>query len=185
MPLVEADGQVCARADEANRPKSTLVECCRALAESLDVVAPRGDGVGLVQAGGRDHSVPEALDVGLAEDGGRPPLVGVADDRPLDEPSVLRVEQLLRGQSRARPLGAALVEIGEELGLGVSGDGDRRSAGVDHVVEERERPWRRPPERIVGCVLNTRAPEVHVAVMGLDVSSPSLVGDPADRADER
>ena len=182
---VEPDAQVGARAGEADRAEAPLVEERGALAEALDVLLPREHGVGLVEPGRGDDGVPEPLDVRLAEDGVRPAFVRVADDRPLDQPSVLGVEQLLRGQARARPLGAALVEVGEELGLGLAGDRDRRAAGLDHVVEERERPRRRPVERVLRRVLDARALQMRVAVVGLDVARAALVGDTRDRADER
>ena len=83
------------------------------------------------------------------------------------------------------PLVAALVEIGEELGLGLARDRDRRAAGLDHVIEERERPGRAPVERVLGCVLDPRALQMSVAVVGLDVARAALVGDTPDRADQR
>ena len=99
-----------------------------ALAQALDVLLPGGDRIGLVEPRRGDDRVPEPLDVRLAEDGLRPAFVRVADDRPLDQPSVLGVEELLRREARARALGAPLVEIGEELGLGLARDRDRRAA---------------------------------------------------------
>ena len=185
VPLGKADAQIGARADKPDRAEAPLVERGRALLEALDVLAPGGDGIRLVESRGRDHRVPEPLDVGLAEDGASPPFVGVAEDRPLDQPAVLGVEELLDGEPRSRPLGAALVEVGEQLGLGLAGDDDRRATGLDQVVDERHRPGRAPVEGVVGRVLDHRPPQVRVAVDDLDVAGAALVRDAADGADQR
>src|SRR4029079_12908357 len=185
VALREADAQVCARADEAKRGERMLVEGRGALPEPLDVLAPGLHRVRLVEAGGGGDRVPQPLDVGLAEHGPRPPLVGVADDRPLDEAPVLRVEELLDGEPRPCGLRAALVEVGEELGLGVACDRDRRPAGLDLWVDHRDRAWRAPVERAAGSWLDARALEMVVAVEHLHVPRPALVRDPADGPDQR
>ena len=183
-PSREADAQVGPRADEPERGERALVEGRGALPEPRDVLAPRRDRVGLVEARRGGDRVPEPLDVGLAEHGACPALVRVADDRPLDEAPVLGVEELLDREPRPCALRAALVEVGEQLGLGVAGDRDRRAARLDHVVDERDRPRRAPVERVVGSVLDARALQVLVAVEHLDVARAALVRDPADGPDE-
>ena len=182
---VQPDTEVGARAGEPDRAELPLVEERGSLAEAPDVLLPGEHRVGLVEPGRGDDGVPEPLDVRLAEDGLRPAFVRIADDRPLDQASVLGVEELLRGQARAGPLVAALVEIGEELGLGLARDRDRRATGLDHVIQERERPRRRPVERVLRGVLDAGALQMSVAVVGLDVPRAALVGDMRDRADER
>ena len=174
----KAHHQVGAGPPEADRAEAALVERARALAEACDVLLPGRYRVGLVQARRRDDRLPEPLDVGLAEDRPGPPLVRVADDRPLDEPAVLRVEELLDGQPRPRPLGAALIEVGEQFRLGVPRDRDRRAACLDHVVDQRHGPGRAPVERVLGRVLDPRALQVRVAVVDLDEAGAPLVGDP-------
>ena len=146
MPLGEPHAQVRPGADEPERREPALVECCRPLPQRGDVLAPRRGRVGLVEPGGGNDRVPEALDVRLAEHGLGPALVRIADDRPLDEAAVLRVEELLDGESRPRPLGAALVEVREQLGIRVAGDRDGRTARLDHVVDEGDDPRRAPVE---------------------------------------
>ena len=137
MGLVEADAEVGTRPGEADRGETALVQERRTLAQACDVLLPRRHGVGLVEARRRDDGVPEPLDVRLAEHGTCPALVRVAEDRPLHEPAVLRVEEALDGVARPCALGTS-VEVGEEFGLGVAGDRDRRAACLDHVIDERE-----------------------------------------------
>ena len=134
---------------------------------------------------GGDDGLPEALHVGLAEHGSGPALVGIAEDRPLDEALVLGVEELLDGDPRPRSLGAALVEVGEQLRLGVARDHDRRASCLDHVVDQRDRPGRAPLERVVGCVLDHGALQVGVAIVHVHEAGAALVRDAADRARER
>ena len=170
------------------RVEPALVEHApRAARSLLDVLAPRGDGVGLVEAGrGRDR-VPEALDVGLAEDGARPsPRSGSRRSSTGSAAGSPRRSSFSATSRGARPLGAALVEVGEELGLGVAGDRDRRAARVDQVVEQRERPGRAtsrasPPARAGSA----RAAGACRGSERLDVARAALVGDLGDRANER
>ena len=185
MRLGQAHHQVGAGPPEADRAEAALVERARARAEACDVLLPGRHRVGLVEARRRDDRLPEPLDVGLAEDRPSPPFVRVADDRPLDESAVLRVEELLDGQPRPRPLGAALIEVGEQLRLCLPRDRDRRSAGLHHVVDQCHGPGRAPIERALGRVLDPRALQVSIAVVDLDEARAALVGDPADRADQR
>ena len=184
MALAQSDEEICAWACEANRVELSFVELRGARAKPFEVLPPRGDGIGLVEAGRRHHRLPEALDIGLAEDRGRPALVREPDDRPLDQPAVLRVQEFLGRELCARPLGTSLVGVRQELGLRFTGDGDRRAVRVDQVVDERERPGRAPVERVLGCVLDARAADVHVAELGLDIACAALVGELADRANE-
>jgi hypothetical protein len=142
MPVAETDRQVRSGADKPQRVEAPLIEGRGALAQPVDVGPPRGDRVGLVEPRRGDDGVPQALHVGLPEDRASPAVVRVADDRPLDEPPVLGVEQLLGGEACPRALRPTLVEIGEELGLRLARDRDRGAARVDHVVEECERPGR-------------------------------------------
>ena len=185
VTIAQPDEEVGARPLEPNGVEPALVELRSASAKPVEMLVPSGHRVGLVEAGRGRHCLPEALDVWLPEDGVRPARVRVADDRPLDQPPVLRVQELLGREPRACPLGTPLVGVGEKLGLRFAGDRDRRAAGVDQVVDERERPGRAPVERVLGCVLDTRAAHVHVAELGLHVACAALVGELSDRANKR
>ena len=139
----QADAEVGARAGEVDRVRSVARRAAPPAARSRSMCsrqAATGSGssrrVAVITASQRRSTS------GSPKTAVGPALVRVADDRPLDQPAVLRVEQLLGAEPRARALGAALVEVGEELGLGLAGDRDRRAARVDHVVEQRERPRR-------------------------------------------
>ncbi len=167
----------------ATKLRSSSVAARRRSRAMCSRQAATGSGSSSRRSGG--DCVPQALDVRLAEHGACPPLVRVAEDRPLDQPPVLRVEELLDCRSRPRPLRAALVEVGEQLGVGVPRDRDGRPARLDHVVDEGDRPRRAPVERVVRSVLDPRALQVVVSVEHLDVPGPALVGNAADRADQR
>ena len=142
MAIAQPDDELGARPCEANRVESTLVELRRTVAKPVEMLVPRRNRIGLVEPGGGRDRLPQTLDIWLAEDRGRPARVRVADDRPLDQPPVIRVQELLGRKPRARPLGAPLVGVCEELGLRFSGDRDRRAAGLDQVVDECERARR-------------------------------------------
>ena len=74
----QPDAEVGAAArGSGGESKRALVQRGARYDELLDVLPPRLDGVGLVEARRRGNGVPEPLDVGLAEDSLRPALVRV------------------------------------------------------------------------------------------------------------
>ena len=52
------------------------------------------------------------------------------------------------------------------------------------MLDDRERPGRRPAERFLRRVQDARVPDVLVDVLDVDEPRAKLVGDPADRARE-
>ena len=125
--LEQADGEVGARAAEPDRVEAALVERRGARGEPRRVLRPGRDRVGLVEAHRPGDGVPEPVDVGLAEDRARPALGRAGDDRPRDAPLGDEPERGLDELRHPRGADAAPVEVGEELGLGVAGDGDARA----------------------------------------------------------
>ena len=142
-------------------------------------------GIVLVEARGDGDRLPEPLHVGLAEHRLGPAGVRVADDRPGDLAVARRLEHLLGDEPRARLRDPGRVEVGEQLGLGVAGDRDQGAVLLRELVDERQRPRRRPVERVLGRVEDPRAPDVRIGVERLDVLRAALVRDLGDRADER
>ena len=80
---------------------------------------------------------------------------------------------------------AALVEVAEQLGLGIAGDRDLRSVLVAEVVDPLDGPFRAPLEHLVRALLDHRAANVLVEVGGVDVTGADLVRDVGDLAHER
>ena len=120
---------------EADRVEVVLVQRPAALAETLDVLVPGCDRVGLVEPNRALDVLPETLDVGLAEDRLRPALVRVADDRPVD-PAPHDVAEVRFGElDLARLADTRLVEVAHELRLGIAGDRDQRALLLAEVVE--------------------------------------------------
>ena len=113
----------------------------RALLQARDVVAPRGDGIGLVEAHRLADRVPEALDVRLPEDRLRPALVRVGDDRPVAE-AVGQRERRLGDLAHACLADALAVEVGVELRLRVAGDRTQRASGLAEVAQPLHEPGR-------------------------------------------
>ena len=138
--------------------------------------APGGDGVGFVQSNGRADGLPELVDVGLAEHGLGPAGVRAADDRPRelpgrDEPELTRAEVL---HPRFRdPL---LVELGQEVGLGVADQEQDGALPLGEIVEPREQPRRSRLELLLGPVLDHGAADVRVGDVEVDPSRPDAVG---------
>ena len=100
----QPDGEVGAGPAEADRVERALVEQRRALDELVDVRAPGLDRIGLVEPRRRGDGVPEPLHVRLAENGLRPALVRVGDDRPVDQTLVRRLHVALCELLRIRVL---------------------------------------------------------------------------------
>jgi hypothetical protein len=181
----QADGQIGAGAAEANAVEPAVVQQCPALDELGDVPPPRVDGVGLVEAGRRDHCVPEPLHVRLAEDRRRPALVRVGDDRPVEQPLVRRLHVALGELAHSRPADAGPVEVREQLRLGVADDVHLRAVLLGQVVDLREHPRRRPVERFLVGVLDPCPTDVLVRVIHVDVAGAVLVRAARDRPHQR
>ena len=161
-----------------------LVEEGGPLTELRDVCAPGGDRIVLVEPGGGRDGVPEPLDVGLAEHGLRPAGVRVTDDRPRDLAVTGRLQHLLGDELGPRLGDAGRIEVGEELGLGVAGDRNQGSVRLRELLDERERPRRRPLERVLRRVDDPRPADVWIGIERLDVPGAALVGDLGDRPDQ-
>ena len=102
------------------------------------MIAPRRDGVRLVEAHAERDLLPQLLDVGLAEDLRCPALARSADSAPVDVvlPDLLHPD--LHDLLRHCPADALAVEVGEQLRLGIAGRRDHRVAA--HRAEERFQP---------------------------------------------
>ena len=148
------------------------------------MLLPGSDGVGLVQPDGLPDCIPEALDVGLPEDGARPAFVRVRHDRPVAEP-VGELERLLGQGVHASLADARAVEIGEQLRLGVARDRAERSADLAQLAKPGHEPGRRVVEQAVAGQFDVRPPHVLVGVENVDVSRPGRVRLARDRTRER
>ncbi len=150
------------------------------------MLAPRGDGIGLVEADGERDRLPEPLDVGLAEDPLGPALVREGDRCPVDQ---LLVEddpaaQLLEFLRNGAP-DALAVHAREQVGLGVARDRDVRRLRVAERLHPRQPPGRAPVEHVVGRALDERLPHVRVAVVDVHVARAGGVRGPRERPNER
>ena len=181
----QADGEIGARAKEAEVVERALVQELPALDQLVDVSAPGPDGVGLVEPGRVGDGVPEPLDVWLAEDRRRPALVRVREDDPVDQALVRRLHVALRQLLHPRLADAGAVEVGQQLGLGITDELDQGAVVLRDVVDLGERPRRRPAERVLVRVLDPRPADVLVGVVDVDVAGAILVGDTRDLARER
>ena len=137
----------------------------------------------LAQASRVGDGIPQPLDVGLAEDGGRPAGVGVGDDDPVDQPLVGRLDVALGQLPHPGLADPGAVEIGQQLRLRVADELDQRPAraaprwstlasshgGVQPGVSSSAR-------------LDPRPPDVLVGIVDVDVAGALLVGDPGDLA---
>ena len=127
--------------------------------------------------------LPQPLDVGLAEHLRRPALVRERGDRPRDRPrdccDVERVEQ----RPRSRASDPILVEVGEQLRLGIARDHHQRAVVADRLCL-LEQPLGRLGEHVVVGQLDHRAADVLVCVADVDVARARLVSGTGDRAGE-
>ena len=138
---MQPDRQVGARAAVAKSVEAARGQRLGALLKPRDVLVPRLDRVGLVEADGCRDRFPQALDVGLPEHRLGPACVRVRHDRPVAEP----VGQLERRLGDLRHPGHAdtrAVEVREQLGLGVAGDGAQRAADLAESVQALDQPGR-------------------------------------------
>ena len=181
----EPDGEVRPIAVEADRVEAALREQVRPLGEAIDVPPPGLDRIGLVEANRAGNRIPQALDVGLAEDRLGPALVGICRHHPRYAPlggDAKHVVVVLRHPGRAD---APLVELREERRFGLAGDRDARTPPLDEVLEPRHPVRRRPRERLLGPELDERLADVVVLVQDVDVARAGLVGRARQGARER
>ena len=181
---MQADEEIGAGAAVAEGVEPALVQHGRALLQARHVLAPRRDGIGLVEADGSRHRLPQALDVRLAEDGARPALVRIGDDRPVAE-TVGELERCLGELLHPRSPHAVAVEVCQQLGLGVPADRDERRALLAEILRPSDEPRRRPPEVVLARVLDVRAPHVLVGVEHIDVPRARGIRLASHRAHER
>jgi hypothetical protein len=181
----EPDGEICAGSVEAHGVEPELVQPLGAGLESGDVLVPGLDRVLVVEPARVGDGVPEPLQVRLAEHRLRPTLGGRGDDRPVHESLVGLAEVLgdqLPGPSTPD---AVLVEVAEQIGLGVARERDRRAALVRPGSRAGDEPRRAVVQRFLRRELDQRATEVVVHVEHVDVAGAGLVRGPCDRPDER
>jgi len=155
-----------------------------ACAQPRGVLSPRLHGIAVVEADGVSDGLPEPLDVRLAEDLLRLPLGRERGDRPVHPALVLRTQLHLHGLGRARLADARLVEVGEQLGLGVTADHDQRAAGRDRLGAGEE-PRRRCRQLLLGRRLDEGAAKVVVGVPDVDEPGAGAVAGACEGAGER
>ena len=115
----QPDREVGARPAVVERVRPELGERGGPRVEPVEVLAPRGDGIGLVEADAERDELPEPLDVGLAEHLPRPALVRRADAAPVERAFSMQPPLDLGRLERDRATDALAVEVGEKLRLGV------------------------------------------------------------------
>ena len=178
------DCQVGSRAAIAELREAALVECGRAVLQATDVLAPRGDGVRLVEPNSLSDGRPEPFHVGLAEHDTCPAFVRVGHDRPVAEP-VGQLQGLLVDLAHPGPADAHAVQVGEQLRFRVSRDRTECAARLAQIAEPRHEPRRRVAQEFAVGQFDVSAPDVLVGVEDVDVPRPGGVGRPRDRAGER
>ena len=97
-------------------------------------VAPRGDGIVLVEPHAELDEVPQRVDVRVAEELGRPALVRHAGDDPVVEPLVRLARQLFAERPHPRLADAVAGQVGEELRLRVAHQRDDRRVLLAEVL---------------------------------------------------
>ena len=127
----QADRQVGAGPAVAERVEARArSSASRPRGQPLDVLAPGGDRVGLVEPDRCRDRLPQPLDVRLAEDRPRPALVrerrrSSSCDGARSALAIARPTSRIRARRRASPSRSA-----KQLGLRVAGDRDQRAAVV-------------------------------------------------------
>jgi hypothetical protein len=98
----QADREVGTGAGEPDRIEGMFVQLRAPGAQLVGMGAPGGDGVTLVKPYGVGDRLPQALEVGLAEDLFCLPLGREGDDRPVDDSLGNRADVDLQALNRAR-----------------------------------------------------------------------------------
>ena len=180
----EADREIGAGPREVDGVEIERIELRAAAVELVEVGLPRRDGVRLVEADRLCDGLPQPLQVRLAEHLLRLPLGRERGDRPVDQPLVHRPDVDLHPLDRARASDAALVEVGEEVRLGLACELDHRRA-VEERLGAHELPRGRGREVLVRGVLDERPADVLVDVADVDVAGARGVRGLRDGTDER
>ncbi len=168
---------------EAHAVEVERVELAAPALQPLDVPPPGGDRVVLVEADGLGDRLPEPLDVRLAEHLLRPALVRERGDRPAERACGLCLVQRVEHRLRPGAPDALLVEVGEELRVGVPRDHHERSA-VARRRCQLDDPRGRVGQHLVCGMLDHRPPHVLVGVAHVDVTGACAVPGPGQRAHE-
>jgi hypothetical protein len=149
-----------------------------AFVERAHVRVPCGHRLGLVEPGSGGNLVPEPLDVGLTEDRLRPAGRRARDHAPGTRLSRNLIVHDLAGAARLRLGGPALVDVVEEVRIGVA-EGDNERSTLHLQERGLDPPWR-PVELVLGRVERVETARVLVTVDRLDVARS---GRPARRGD--
>ena len=152
----------------ASSPKLVQQPCAERRCR-VHVAAPGGDRVIVVEPHAELDELPEPFEIRLAEHLRGPAGVRDADDRPVVQLLVDLAAVLLGELARACAPDAVAGQVGEQVGLGVTGQRDHRGVLRADPLGALEQPRRRPREHVVGGVLDQRPPHVLVGVEDVDV----------------
>ena len=181
----EPHTQIGSRAAEPDRIESVCGEGRGAGLEVRIVLTPGGDRIGAVESRRGGDGIPQALEVGLTEDRARPALVRSGDDHPVDEPFGNEREvdgAKIRG---LRLRDERRVEVGEKLGLGITGERDQRRTLLAPRGGSVEQKLRGASEHLLGPELDRSTADVLVAVADADALRAGPVGLPDHGARDR
>ncbi len=181
----QPDGQVRAGPAKANGIEPSLVQETGAPLKGLDVRAPGGDRIGLIEPYRRPDGLPEPGEVRLAEDLLRPSGSRKGDDRPRHRTLVelIPIRSAKLGHYRLRD--AARVEAGEEVRIGLAHDADERRSPLRLLGHALHCPGGSPADRLLRGELDLCTAQVDIAVAGIDPPGALRVGGTRERADER
>src|SRR4051812_6563526 len=178
----QADGEVGSRAAVPERVGPALGEGCGAGVEAIEVLAPGGDGVRLVEPEAEGNELPQLLDVWLVQHLARPAFVRRPDTAPVDALLPVLLSPNLGDLEQHRAADALAVEVGQQLRLGVSRRPQLRIAG--RRLRKRLLPLGRVCERLVGTELDHRPPDVLILVHDIHVRRARAVPLPCQRTNE-
>ncbi len=148
------------------------------------MLTPGLDRVRLVQPHRLRDRLPQPLDVGLAEHLPGLSLGGERGDRPVDLLLVLRAQLPVLGLHCPGLPDPCLVEVGQELGLGIAREHDQRAAVCEGLGPCHEPRCRRGQVLVCG-MLDELPPEVVVDVTDVDEARACLIAGAPERANER
>src|SRR4051794_17971003 len=176
----QPDREVGARPAIADRIRLQGRERARPRIEPVEVLAPCGHGIGLVEAHAERDLLPQLLDLRLAQHLPRPTLRHRADAAPVDGALAVKPTIDLDRFERDRAAHALAVEVGEQLRLGVPRRPELRIAPgrLCGLLQ----PLGRVRERLVRPELDHRAPDVLVGVLDVDERRACPIRLPRERA---
>ncbi len=161
---------------EPNRVEAVGVQAVRPSLQSRRMCTPRADEVRLVQPSRTRDCLPERFDIRLPEHLSRPARIGRGQNRPVHGPSR---DALEHGRAKLFRLGSAderRVEVAQEAGIGIPGQGDERGLLVVPTPHPVEHVRRRPAELLLRPQLDRRAALVQIRVEDDDVSRACAIG---------